>query len=193
MKTWIRLAQGIAVAVLAFSPVMAHPGHGPATFLTGLSHPFTGLDHMLAMVAVGLLAAKRGELALWLWPATFLMAMLVGYGLGVGQGGSAALQPAILASVIALGALTAARLDVPVSAGVALIAACGLAHGFAHGLEAPRSAGLGFPFGFALATLSLHVAGLGLGCGLMALHRPKLVRALGGGVVLGGLLLVIAG
>ena len=81
-------------------------------------HPLTGLDHMLAMLAVGLVAAQRGGAALWLWPAGFVAAMLAGYGLGVGLPGSPLFEPGVLASVIILGALATAQARVPLALGV---------------------------------------------------------------------------
>jgi urease accessory protein len=152
-------ALGLAVA----SPALAHPGHVSNTLAAGLMHPLTGLDHMLAMLAVGVVAAQRGGRALWLWPAAFVATMLAGYGLGVALPGSPLFEPGVLASVIVLGALATAQARVPLAAGVGLIGACGLCHGYLHGAESPAGAGVAFPLGFALATASLHAAGLTLG------------------------------
>jgi urease accessory protein len=193
MTNWRRIALITAAALLAAGPALAHPGHGAATFAAGLGHPFSGMDHMLAMVAVGLWAARRGGAASLAWPCAFIASMLAGYGLGLGHPGPALMQPAILATVIVLGALTAARAQAPFAVGLALIGACGLAHGYAHGSEAPATAGLGFPMGFAIATASLHLAGLAIGRLLLRLNRPHLLQALGGGVVLGGFVLAMAG
>jgi urease accessory protein len=165
----VKLARSFALAALAAlglaaaGPALAHPGHASGTLAAGLMHPLTGLDHMLAMLAVGVAAAQRGGRAVWLWPATFVAAMLAGYGLGVALPGSPLFEPGVLASVIVLGALAAGQARVPLAAGAGLIGACGLCHGYVHGAEGPPGAGLAFPLGFALATAGLHAAGLALG------------------------------
>jgi urease accessory protein len=173
-------------------PALAHPGHGEATLAQGLAHPFSGADHMLAMIAVGLWASLRGGKALWAWPAAFVAAMLAGFALGQTAPGVPLVEPMIMASVIVLGALTAANARAPTSLGVVLIALFGLAHGYAHGSEAPAGSGLDFPLGFAVSTAALHLTGLATGLGLNRLNRPAVVRLLGAGAVLGGLALVLA-
>jgi urease accessory protein len=117
--------------------------------------------------------------------------MLAGYGLGLTEPGAMSLEPGVLASVVILGALVAASVEVPLSAGMALIAGFGLCHGFSHGAEAPGGGGLGFPAGFAAATLALHGLGLALGLGAQRMGRPVLLRLIGGGVALGGVALAI--
>jgi urease accessory protein len=99
----------------------------------------------------------------------------------------------IMASVIVLGALTAADARAPASLSAILIAAFGLAHGFAHGSEAPAGPSLGFPLGFALSTASLHLIGLTAGLALNRFNRPAVTRLLGATAVIGGLALMVAG
>jgi urease accessory protein len=147
---------------------------------------------MLAMTAVGLWAAQRGGTAMLAWPCAFVTAMLAGYELGLALPGLF-IEPMILASVIALGSLAAAGARPPMAAGLALVAAFGLCHGFAHGSEAPAAAGSGFALGMAIATAGLHLAGLGMGRLLLRLNRPGLLHSMGGGVALGGLILAVAG
>jgi urease accessory protein len=173
-------------------PALAHPGHGPHDLAAGLAHPLTGVDHLLAMVAVGLWAALRGDKALWAWPLAFVGAMLAGYGLGQAGLHHSLIEPAILASVIVLGALVAANACVPTLVGMAIIASFGLAHGLAHGAEAPAGAGPSFPLGFAASTAVLHLAGLGVGLVLTRLKQPIMMRTLGLGAAVGGVLLVFA-
>ncbi len=193
-KAWVpALARGAAPwvagmsGVLVFAgPAFAHPGHAVG-LMEGLAHPLSGADHMLAMIAVGLWASLRGGKSLWLWPASFVVAMLAGFALGQANAGVPLVEPMILASVIALGALIAADARVPAALGVALIGAFGLAHGYAHGGEAP-GAQLAFPLGFAVSTIGLHLAGLGAGLGV---KRPALVRVLGAGTALSGLALAV--
>ena len=182
------------LAALAPAAAMAHPGHPGHEALglgAGFAHPFTGADHMLAMVAVGLWAALRGGRAVWAWPAAFVSAMAVGYAFGQTEALAGTIEPVVLASVIVLGALTAAQAKLPLAAGALLIGACGAAHGYAHGVEAPQR-GLGFPVGFVAATASLHLAGLAAGGLLQRFGRPELIRLLGAGAAAGGLILAVA-
>lgn len=163
-------------ACLAPAAAFAHPGHFDAAatngFLSGLAHPLSGLDHMLAMVAVGFWAASLGGAARWIAPAAFVAAMGLGAGLGLLVAPPMAdLDLAIAASVAALGCLIAFDLRAPAPAAAALVALFAVAHGLAHGAEAPLavsgelSLGLfgAFAAGFALSTAALHGVGLALG------------------------------
>jgi urease accessory protein len=183
----------VSLGLVAAGPVMAHPGHLELGLAAGLIHPFSGLDHMLAMTAVGLFAAIKGGKAMVCWPLGFVSAMLVGYGWGVTHPGLTMAEPAILASVIVLGVLVATMARARFAAGLGLIALFGLAHGYAHGSEAPAGGGLSFPLGFALSTAALHAIGLVAGALALRLNRPQLVRALGAAVALGGVALAFAG
>jgi len=158
-----RFATVLTFALLAATPALAHPGHDGAGLAAGLMHPLSGLDHMLAMTAVGVMAARRGGKALLAWPAAFVGAMICAYALGVTAPGAPVAEPTVLASVIVLCALAAAARQLPLGWGLALIAASGAAHGYVHGAEAPASAGLAFPLGFALSTAALHGVGLVIG------------------------------
>jgi urease accessory protein len=182
-----------ALTLFATGPALAHPGHLELGFKAGLVHPFSGFDHMLAMTAVGLFAAIKGGRAMIVWPLGFVSAMLVGYGWGVAYPGFPMVEPAILASVIVLGVLVATMARAPFAAGLGLIALFGLAHGYAHGSEAPANGGLAFPLGFAMSTAALHAMGLVAGALALRLNRPQVVRALGAGVALGGIALAFAG
>lgn len=190
MKT--ALAAGVVV-LFAAAPALAHPGHGGASFGAGLLHPLSGVDHILAMTAVGLLAAKRGGKALMLWPAAFIAAMMSGYGLGLMNHGAVSLEPGVLASVIVLGVLATSTASMPTAPGLGLIGLFGLCHGFAHGAEAPGGAGWAYPIGFAVSTTALHGLGLMLGVIVLKLNRPVLLRFAGAGVALGGIVLTMVG
>lgn len=175
--------------LIAPSVALAHPGHGYG-FEAGFLHPFTGTDHLLAMIGVGLWAAILGGRARWALPAGFLSMMALGGALAMnlGLGGAAqAVEPAILASVILLGAVVALALRAPLAAALPLVALFGLAHGAAHGTE---MVGNGLAFGAAMltATALLHAAGLALGLAL----NGKLARALGGATAIAGLALAFA-
>lgn len=181
-----------------FMPALAqaHPGlpghtHG---FANGLMHPLTGLDHILAMVAVGIWAAQRGGRALWLVPLTFVSVMTLGGILGMaGMGQIPFLEQAIAATVLVFGILiaTAARLPLPASA--AIVGLFALFHGYAHGAEMPETAaGLAYGLGFVVATASLHLCGIGLGLTAQKMNSMKLVRCAGAAIVACGLWLMIA-
>jgi urease accessory protein len=182
-----------AVALLVAGPALAHPGHGADTLAAGLMHPLTGVDHILAMTAVGLMAAQRSGKALWLWPAAFVAAMLAGYGLGVAAPGAPIFEPGVLASVMVLGALIAAQTQVPIAVGAGLIGLFGLCHGYVHGAERPAGAGLAFPLGFAMATAGLHGAGIATGLAARRIGHPQWLRLAGGGVAAAGVVLALAG
>jgi urease accessory protein len=180
----------LAVALLAAGPALAHPQHAHANLSAGLAHPFGGLDHILAMVAVGLLAARRGGSAA-AWPLAFLAAMIAGFGLGAQGVLTLSVEPAVVASVILLGGLVAGpRISARLS--LAAIGLAGLCHGFVHGAETQGSAG--FALGMLATTAILHAAGFAAGAGLRHITNSQAItRTLGGGVGLGGLALAVAG
>ncbi|MFC0339442.1 HupE/UreJ family protein [Paracoccus niistensis] len=168
---------------------LAHPGHDAGSFGGGFAHPIGGTDHVLAMVALGLLAAQAGGRALWLLPAAFVSAMLVGGAAGWAGMPFGAVEPVILASVIVLGALVAMAARLPLGVMVAMAAGFGFAHGWAHGAEGPAEGLLSYALGFAVATALLHGAGILIG---RAAARP-LLRAAGGMTAVAGLALVVGG
>ncbi|MFN3822822.1 MAG: HupE/UreJ family protein [Pseudorhodobacter sp.] len=150
---------------LMLMPTMAlsHPGHGnEGAFLSGLSHPLGGLDHVLAMLAVGLWAGITGGRAFWALPVVFVAAMIAGGVIGAMGASLPMVEPMILASIIVTGALAALALRPGLAASLAVVAVFGLFHGHAHGTEGPASGLALYAFGFALATMALHLAGLAL-------------------------------
>ena len=175
---------------LTFLPTLAlaHAGHDQGTFAAGALHPVGGSDHVLAMVAVGLLAAQMGGRALWAAPMAFVGAMVAGGLLGAGGLPFAAVEPMILASVIVLGAITALAARLPLNAALPMIVLFGAAHGWAHGAEGPDSGLALYALGFALVTAALHGAGIALGKGLGALA----LRAMAGMATVAGLALAFA-
>jgi urease accessory protein len=165
MRAPIKRALAAAGPLLLASatPALAHlnpADHG--SFMSGLSHPLFGLDHILAMVAVGLWAAMIGGRAMWLVPAAFVTAMGAGFLLALTGGSLPFVEPAILASVVAFGLLVAAAVKLPIGAGMAVVAAFALFHGHAHGGEVGAATHLEYGLGFAAATVLLHLAGLGI-------------------------------
>lgn len=184
-----RIAAATALGLVA-TPAFAHPGHEAATgFAQGFLHPLSGLDHVLAMVAVGLIAARIGGRALLLVPLAFLGMMMVGGGLGVAGIAVPFVEIGIALSVVVLGAALALRPALPVAAAMILVGAFAVFHGHAHGAEMPETAtGLAYGAGFVGATALLHAVGLGLGlsAGRLARSLPAL-RVAGAGLAVAGL------
>lgn len=176
-------------ALLAFVPLaaLAHPGHDLAGATAGFAHPFLGLDHLLAMVAVGLWAGRLGGAARWQLPLAFVTAMAVGAGLGLAGLRLPGLETGIAASVLALGLLTALALRLRLALRPLLVAGFALLHGLAHGAELPAGAGaLAYVLAFLAATALLHGLGLLLAARLGARWQPWLgaaVAAAGAGLL----------
>ncbi|MBX6367240.1 MAG: HupE/UreJ family protein [Rhodospirillales bacterium] len=181
-----RFILALAALALAGGPAAAHELAAPASFAAGLAHPFLGLDHLLAMTAIGLWSAVAGGRALRLWPALFVAAMLAGYGLGASGTALPLVEPAILASIVVLGLLIAVMARVPLTAGAVLVVFFALFHGHAHGAEAVSGDDASYVVGFVLATAALHLLGIAIGRICIA-RSPALVRAAGTTIALAGL------
>jgi urease accessory protein len=152
-----------AVALLAeAAPASAHVGAGDAHgLLHGFSHPLGGIDHVLAMVAVGVLAASIGRRAVWMVPATFVAMMGVGGCLGWSQAAVPHVELGIALSLCVLGALIAFKAPLANTVAMAVCGLFAIFHGYAHGAEMPSDAsGLSYAAGFSLATALLHVTGI---------------------------------
>lgn len=178
------VAAAPVLAALTATPALAHPGHDEtATLLAGLSHPLTGIDHILAMVLVGLLAVQLGGRALWLLPTSFVGAMALGSIAGLGGVSPGMVELGIGLSVILLGGMVAIQLRLHQAAAAGLVAVLALFHGHAHGAEAPGGVTLAYLLGFVISTAILHAVGIGAGMGLARLVKmkgPLLLRVLGG-------------
>lgn len=188
----VRSVMLAAGAALLPAVAMAHTGVGEAGgFAHGFTHPLFGLDHVLAMVLVGLLAWQMGSLARWLVPASFVLVMAVGGAMGAFGVDVPFIETGIALSVIVLGAVIAAGLKVPMAVAMGLVAFFSIFHGHAHGAEMPETVdGLGYGVGFMLATALLHAAGLGLGVAISrigATSAPLITRSAGGVVAVAGL------
>jgi len=172
---------------------LAHTGHGDASgFAHGMRHPFGGLDHVLAMVAVGLWASQLGGRALWLLPLTFPAVMAVGAGLGLSGVTLPWVEIGIAGSVMILGAVVALALRPSLAISVPLIGAFALLHGYSHGIELPASASaVGYGVGFSVATLMLHA--VGIATGLIAGRLPVrfAARTTGGAIAVLGVVLLV--
>ena len=181
----------LAALLVTTAPAFAHLNpdeHG--SFMAGFSHPLFGLDHILVMVAVGLWAAQIGGKALWGVPAAFVTTMAVGFGLALSGVDLPFVEPAILASVVALGLLVAMAVKLDMIASAAIVAVFALFHGHAHGGELGSAGALQFGVGFVAATALLHIAGIGLGLGIARLSGGAIAaRIIGAVTALAGLVL----
>jgi urease accessory protein len=191
------LLRHAVVALVAVAPIaaLAHtggtPGHlhtpGEALF-AGFTHPFTGLDHLAAMVVLGMWSAMTAK-RLWAAPLAFAAMLLVGALLGLSGVVMPVVEPMIAASVLVLGLLLATNLRLPVAAGAAVAALFALFHGAAHGIELGGANAPLAILGMVIATALLHGAGIALG---LAMKRSSvwLPRMVGSAVALGGVLLL---
>ena len=180
----------LAAMSLLAGTASAHTGdHGTVTgFAGGLGHPLMGLDHLVAMIAIGLWAAQQGGRALWAVPAAFVGAMVMGGTLAWSGITLPHVETAIALSVLVLGLLIATRRQWAVTAGMALAACFAVFHGYAHGLEMPLTSSPAlYGLGFVLATLGLH--GLGIAASLIGRHAVQLA---GAGIAATGLALIFA-
>jgi urease accessory protein len=183
----------VAIATAGFSSAaFAHIGdHSHMSFAEGLAHPFSGLDHLLAMVAVGLWASQLGGRALWLLPLTFPVVMAAGAALGFGGVSLPWVEIGIAVSVLVLGALVALRVHPSLAVSVPLIGLFAALHGYSHGVELPANASaLTYAAGFIAATLALHLAGIALGLAANRVPVRYAARTAGGAIACVGLLLL---
>ena len=151
---------GALALLLAPALAFAHPGHGENGLIAGISHPLGGLDHLLAMLAVGLWAAQQQGAARWALPCTFVGTLLIGGMLGFEGMNLPALESGIAASVLALGLAVALAVRPPLAMAVGATALFALFHGVAHGLELPEmSSPWTYAMGFVAGTAALHAAG----------------------------------
>jgi urease accessory protein len=161
-----------------------HGGHSVGDgLLAGLAHPLSGLDHVLAMLAVGLLSAQLGRPALWVLPASFPAAMVVGGGLALAGVALPGVEAGVAASVLVLGLWVLLALRAPAGVAAVPVALFAVCHGHAHGAELPVGAsGVAYSGGFVLATAALHALGLALGCAGRWSVGPQAMRAAGAAV-----------
>lgn len=175
----------VAACLLSSNAVQAHTGHGTSGIYEGLMHPF-GLDHLLAMVAVGVwsvsvLSARKA----WLGPVTFMTALVFSAVAGATGITVPYLESLISLSVVLFGAmLIASRTHLPVGVGLALIAIAACLHGLAHGAETPETGFAAYAAGFLLTTAALHLGGVVTGLSIrryFSNQAPWAIRILGVG------------
>lgn len=168
---------------------LAHPVKGQAVgFLTGFLHPISGLDHVVAMIAVGLWGAQLGAPAIWLLPVVFPIVMAFGGMLGLMGVPLPGTEIGIAASAIMLGALVMLEIRPPLAAAAVVVSFFAIFHGHAHGSELPPGQdALLFSIGFVIATGCLHAVGISIGL----IHKwpwgQRALRVAGGGVAAAGL------
>jgi urease accessory protein len=192
MRTLAWIVAGFMAAAVA--PAEAHTLGGAAAGAgAGFAHPFGGLDHLLAMIAVGVWAAQLGGRAVWAVPSAFVAMMAAGGALGMTGIALPAVELGIVGSVVLVGLLVALSLRLQWGAAAALVGFFALFHGHAHGTEfVEASSPLAYTAGFALATAFLHA--LGIAGAWMATQRigARAVRAAGLAVALVGVGLLVA-
>ncbi|MCP8883693.1 HupE/UreJ family protein [Devosia sp. XJ19-1] len=184
----------LALTLAATLPAFAHVdpvAHG--SLVAGFSHPLLGLDHILAMVAVGVWAAMQGGKAIWIVPAAFVGTMVLGFGAAIAGVPLPFVEPVIMASVIFIGIAIALALPVPTSAIAALVGFFAFFHGHAHGGELGNAGAWQFALGFIAATAALHAVGIGAGLLLTRFSGRALTRIIGAATAMGGIWLAIGG
>lgn len=193
MKKHFPALMTLCALALCATSAFAHPAGG---FLYGAEHPLTGIDHILAMLAVGLWASQlanlRDKKALWMVPAAFVTMMAISGVLGMSH---LVLLPSVEvgigASVLILGILIAAAVELPLTVSATIVGCFAVLHGFAHGVELPETvSGLSYAAGFIAATLALHAAGIGAGFLTQRELSPKLLRLSGVAIALAGIILL---
>lgn len=179
---------GCILSLALGGSVQAHTLHDAGGFGSGFGHPWSGWDHILAMVAVGIWGAQLRAPAIWLLPVAFPLVMAFGGFLGLAGVPLPGVEMGIALSAIALGAAVACEARPPLAVAAVLTGIFGLFHGYAHGTELPPGEdGLRYSLGFVIGTGCLHGVGILLGL----VHRwpagRKTLRVAGAGICLAGL------
>ena len=181
----------VVLGALLPSFACAHTGLGEAGgFVHGLVHPAGGLDHVCAMLAVGLWAVQMGGRSVWAVPLAFVGVMTLGGVLPLLGIGLPFVEQGIALSVLLLGVLIAASVRLPLTLSGSMVGLFALWHGHAHGTEMPAAAsGIDYALGFVLATAALHAIGIAFGLGMQRLMREHVIRAAGASIALCGIYL----
>lgn len=154
----------VALALVA-TPALAHTAQGVgAGFVSGFTHPLTGIDHLLAMVAVGIWGTQLGVPAIWLLPVTFPLVMAIGGVLGVRGVPLPGVEIGVSASAVVLGLMIVLSARPRIAWAAVLVGVFAIFHGHAHGAELPKAANpLAYGAGFVLVTGLLHASGIAIG------------------------------
>lgn len=186
-----------ALALCLFTPLLshAHAGAGSASgFVSGMAHPFGGMDHLLAMLAIGIWAAQMGQRFLWAVPLAFVSAMVLGGMLGISGVAVSFSEQGIVASLLALGILIAAAIRPPLAVSAALAGSFAIFHGLIHGAEMSVSVtGAAYSLGLAFATAALHMSGVCFCLLVRQISKPLYSRIAGFFIAIFGGYLYLAG
>lgn len=174
----------ILLSLVAPETVLAHTGEGIADgLMSGFVHPLAGLDHVAAMVAVGILGAFLGRPAIWILPVVFPLVMAFGGVLGLLGIPIPYIEVGIAASSLVLGSMILFELKPPLWITAVIVAAFAIFHGHAHGTELPKAANaLAYSAGFVVSTGLLHLAGIGFG-ELIRWPIGKIIARAAGGII----------
>ena len=191
---WVRsryVVWSVAAAALWLpSMAFAHVGQGDISrgFVAGVEHPLFGLDHVVAMVAVGIWGAQLGQPAIWILPITFPLVMSVGAILGGLDVPIPGIEIGIALSALVLGGMIALAARPPLWVAAMLVGIFAIFHGYAHGAELPGSANaIAFAAGFVIATGALHAFGILIGVANQWRRGGHLLRVIGGGIATCGI------
>ena len=184
-RTLLALALLLVVPASAFAHTAG--GGAGAGFLTGFLHPLGGLDHLLAMLAVGMWGAQLGSPAIWLLPVAFPQVMALGGVAGILGVPLVGIEVGVTVSVIVLGSMIALDRRPPLWAALLLVSFFAVFHGYAHGVELPGKTGaVAYSAGFVTATGLIHLTGIGIGFVVKLPHGVKMLRAGGSAIAAAG-------
>jgi urease accessory protein len=178
---------------LVATPAFAHPNSGLGVgFVSGFTHPLTGIDHILAMVAVGIWGTQLRKPAIWLLPVTFPLVMSLGGALGVRGVPLPGVEIGVAASAAVLGLMIVLSARPPIAVAAAIVGSFAIFHGYAHGVELPKAAyPLAYGVGFVLSTGLLHITGIALGLIERWPIGVKALRGMGAGISAVGVYLLL--
>lgn len=181
----------LPVLSLCLLPTLAwaHPGHDSQSLIAGLAHPWSGLDHMMAMLAIGMWATQLGRRMRWLIPFCFVGMMNVGAALSFGGIAIGGVEQGIAVSVCLLGLLLATAMRLPVAISIALTGCFAIFHGYAHTIETLNGNAFAYIAGFSISTAVLHA--LGVAIALLLNQRQTLIRWVGAGIAISGAALLL--
>ena len=170
--------------------VFAHPGHDGHGLITGVVHPWTGMDHLITMLAVGMWGVQLGGRMRWVLPLSFIGMMVIGAALGFGGVQLGAMEQAIAASLCVLGLMFSAAIRFPVVACIALTGCFAVFHGYAHATESLSSSTVSYIAGFVISTAVLHA--LGFGIAILLRKHQRVMRWAGVAIALSGAVMLFA-
>ena len=194
-RQWLGKQHAAGLLLLCFAAAAnAHSGEGVAGgFVSGFMHPLSGIDHLLAMVAVGIWGATLGRPLVWALPVAFPMLMVVGGVLGIAKVPLPYIEIGIAVSVVVLGLSIAAAWRAPVALAVGIVAVFGVFHGYAHGTELPQTAApAAYAAGFVISTGLLHLTGIAIGLSKALPHGAQALRASGGLIAAAGVWILMS-